>query len=87
MTLDRCLPQFLLKTNSRGTTHRIIIAFFFLAVSVLLITKGELQALAGVYTISFLAVMALFGLGNMLLKIERARLPRPCPRPPRPWLR
>ncbi|HIK93491.1 MAG TPA: APC family permease, partial [Planctomycetes bacterium] len=27
MTLDRCLPQFLLKTNRRGTTHRIIIGF------------------------------------------------------------
>ena len=38
MTLDRCLPQFLLKTNSRGTTHRIIIAFFLLCVSVLAIT-------------------------------------------------
>ena len=30
MTLDRCLPQFLLKTNRRGTTHRIIIGFFLL---------------------------------------------------------
>ena len=77
MTLDRCLPQFLLKTNRRGTTHRIIITFFLLAVSVLLITKGEIEALAGVYTISFLAVMVLFGLGNVLLKVARARLPRP----------
>jgi len=77
MTLDRCLPQLLLKTNRRGTTHRIIIAFFMLAVSVLLLTKGDLGALAGVYTISFLAVMALFGVGNILLKVKRARLPRP----------
>jgi amino acid transporter len=78
MTLDRCLPQFLLKTNRRGTTHRIIIAFFILSVSVLLITQGELKALAGVYTISFLAVMALFGLGNILLKVKRSKLPRPA---------
>ncbi len=77
MTLDRCLPQFLLKTNRRRTTHRIIIAFFLLSVSVLLITQGELKALAGVYTISFLAVMALFGFGNILLKVKRAQLPRP----------
>ena len=76
MTLDRCLPQFLLKTNRRGSSHRIIIAFFLLAVSVLMVTKGELAALAGVYTISFLAVMALFGLGNILLKVRRAKLPR-----------
>ena len=77
MTLDRCLPQFFLKTNRRGTTYRIILAFFILSVSVLIITKGELKALAGVYTISFLAVMALFGIGNILLKTKRAGLPRP----------
>ncbi|MCA9285157.1 MAG: amino acid permease [Phycisphaerales bacterium] len=77
MTLDRCLPQFLLKTNRRGTTHRIVVSFFVLTVSILLITAGELKALAGVYTISFLAVMALFGLGNILLKVSRAGLPRP----------
>ena len=77
MTLDRCLPQVLLKTNRLGTTHLIIIAFFLLAVSVLLLTRGDLGALAGVYTISFLSVMALFGIGNILLKVKRARLPRP----------
>ena len=82
MTLDRCLPQFLLKTNSRGTTHRIIIAFFLLCVSVLFITHAEddaeqIKKLAGIYTISFLAVMALFGLGNVMLKIKRNSLPRP----------
>lgn len=163
MTLDRCLPQFLLKTNSRGTTHRIIIAFFLLCVSVLFIThqsvphgtvavissaveelrideteiadaplelvrrrvnrkvlsldpevlpdvgkdifktlskddranlpnmstkeldeklhqagaNGQIKKLAGLYTISFLSVMALFGLGNILLKVRRASLPRP----------
>ena len=77
MTPDRCLPQFLLKSNRRGSSHRIIIAFFLLGVSILLITRGELEALAGVYTISFLAVMILFAGGNILLKVKRARLPRP----------
>ncbi len=77
MTLDRCLPQALLKTNRRGSTHRILILFFLLCVSVLLITNGHVPLLAGVYTISFLSVMALFGLGNILLKVKRARLPRP----------
>jgi amino acid transporter len=166
MTLDRCLPQFLLKTNRRGTTYRIIVAFFLLCVSVLAIThqsvpettvaviestmkdlkedspeisrkgaspelvrrrvnravltldsqvlpdagkhifrtlskedraklpvmpteelkqklhtagdNGQIKKLAGLYTISFLAVMALFGLGNILLKLRRASLPRPA---------
>ncbi len=85
MTLDRCLPQFLLKTNQRGTTHRIIIGFFLLAVSVLLISRGDnqLETLGVVYTLSFLSVMALFGIGNVLLKVRRAKLPRPSHAP---WL-
>ena len=162
MTLDRCLPQFLLRTNRRGTTHRIIVAFFLLSVSVLIIThqsvpdgtvtavssvverlndsdiaanepelicrrvnhavlslpshelsdagrqlfmtltkedrvrlpgmsiqelekklhkageNSQIKKLAGIYTISFLSVMALFGLGNVLLKVRRASLPRPA---------
>jgi len=81
MTLDRCLPQYFLKSNRRGTTHRIITLFFILSVSVLLITRGELKALAAVYTISFLSVMVLFGLGNIFLKTKRAGLPRPVEAP------
>jgi len=77
MTLDRVLPPFLLKKNKRGSAYRIAIAFFLLCVSILLITKGELGALAGVYTIAFLSVMVLFGIGNFLLKIRRKHLPRP----------
>ncbi|MEZ4906831.1 MAG: APC family permease [Saprospiraceae bacterium] len=77
MTLDRVLPPFLLKKNRRGSSYRIAIAFFILCVSILLITKGELGALAGVYTLAFLSVMALFGIGNILLKVKRKQLPRP----------
>lgn len=77
MSLDRILPQALLKENKRGSSPRILIVFFLLCVSVLLITNGKLGPLAGVYTISFLAVMAYFGFGNFLLKIKRAKLPRP----------
>ena len=76
MALDQCLPQFLLKKNRRGTSHRIIISFFLLCSSILLVTKGSLLSLAGVYTISFLGVMTLFGIGNILLKIRRKELKR-----------
>ncbi|MBC8430894.1 MAG: APC family permease [Desulfobacterales bacterium] len=76
MSLDQCLPQFLLKKNRRGTSHRIIIGFFLLCSSILLVTKGSLLALAGVYTISFLGVMTLFGIGNILLKTRRKELKR-----------
>jgi len=77
MTLDRVLPAFLLKKNKRGSSYRIAIAFFILCVSILLITAGDLGALAGVYTVAFLSVMVLFGFGNILLKIRRKNLPRP----------
>jgi hypothetical protein len=82
MTLDRIFPQMLLKENKKGSSPRILIVFFLLCLSILFITEGELGPLAGVYTISFLAVMAFFGFGNLLLKIKRARLPRPEYAPP-----
>lgn len=77
MTLDRILPQFFLKKNKKGSSYRIILMFFFLSISVLLITNGDVKLLAGVYTISFLSVMVLFGVGNILLKVKRSKLPRP----------
>ncbi|AWG22529.1 amino acid permease [Flavobacterium faecale] len=77
MTLDRILPNYFLKQNSRGSNYRIIISFLILCISVLLVTKGDIVALAGVYTFSFLAVMGLFGIGNLLLKFKRRKLPRP----------
>jgi amino acid transporter len=77
MTLDRCLPQFLLRENRlRRTNHWIILGFFFFCWSILIVTTGKIEILAGVYTLAFLAVMALFAIGNMLLKVKRARLPR-----------
>lgn len=77
MALDRILPQYFLKKNKRGSSYRIIIVFLLLTTSVLLLTKGNVKLLAGVYTISFLSVMALFGIGNILLKVRRNSLPRP----------
>lgn len=77
ITLDRILPNYFLAETKRGTNYRIIISFLLLCLLVMLVTKGKLESLAGVYTFSFLAVMALFGIGNLLLKIKRKRLPRP----------
>ncbi|HPZ10576.1 MAG TPA: APC family permease, partial [Candidatus Eremiobacteraeota bacterium] len=76
MALDRCLPQFLLKETRRGTNHIIILGFFLLCSSILIITGGKVVTLAGVYTISFLSVMAVFAVGNILLKLYRAGLKR-----------
>jgi amino acid transporter len=77
MALDRCLPQFLLHENRwRRTNHWILLGFFGLCVSILAITAGRIEELAGVYTLAFLSVMALYAAGNMLLKSRRGRLPR-----------
>ncbi len=77
MSLDRCLPQVLLRENRwRGTNHWIVLGFFGVCTSILFITHGRITTLASVYTLSFLSVMALFAIGNMLLKRERGQLPR-----------
>lgn len=77
MALDRILPKALLKTTAKGSNYVIFILFYILCVSILLVTRGDLAKLAGVYTIAFLSVMILFGIGNLLLKVNRSRLPRP----------
>ncbi len=77
LTLDRVLPQFLLKKNRYWANTWIILGFLLLNISILLISKWEVKTLAGVYTISFLAVMGLFAISNILLKVKRASLPRP----------
>ena len=76
MALDGCLPQFFLKQTSWKTDYITIGSFWLLACSIFLATKGDLHSLARVYTLSFLFVMALFALGNILLKLHRSRLPR-----------
>ncbi|MCF4102741.1 APC family permease [Gillisia sp. M10.2A] len=77
MALDRILPKFILKRNKSNSPYLIFILFFILCTSILLVTGGNLAELAGVYTIAFLSVMVLFGLGNLLLKVNRGQLPRP----------
>jgi len=77
MSGDRCLPQFLLQKNSlRHTNHWIILGFFGLTASLVVITNNDVQTLGGVYTVAFLSVMSLFAIGNLLLKYKRSRLPR-----------
>ena len=76
MSADACLPGSLAKQNSRGSFPRIIIGFFLLCSSILVLTQGELLSLAGVYTIAFLGVMSMFAVGNLILKEARPELKR-----------
>ncbi|HSR89067.1 MAG TPA: APC family permease [Candidatus Udaeobacter sp.] len=77
MSLDHILPQFFSKKNNKGSYTRIILLFFALCLSILLVTRGDLLSLAGVYTISFLSVMTLFAVGNLILRRTRRELKRP----------
>lgn len=76
MTTDGCFPNALAKLNKKGTAPYIVIAFFLLCSSILIITKGNLLSLAGVYTIAFLSVMSLFAFGNLLMRETRPTLKR-----------
>ncbi|UJR34110.1 hypothetical protein I4U23_021517 [Adineta vaga] len=77
MSYDRCLPMFLSYTNPwRKTNHFIIIGFFLVTSLLHFLVRGNLESLAGVYTMSFLSVMSLFAIGNMILKYKRGTLPR-----------
>eukprot|EP01006_Ploeotia_vitrea_P041877 TRINITY_DN66583_c13_g2_i1.p1 TRINITY_DN66583_c13_g2~~TRINITY_DN66583_c13_g2_i1.p1 ORF type:complete len:781 (-),score=393.03 TRINITY_DN66583_c13_g2_i1:1558-3858(-) len=74
---DRCLPAFLTTENEwRRTPHWIIISFFCICVSMYLALHGNTESLSGVYSIAFLTVMALFAVGDMLLKYKRGTMPR-----------
>lgn len=76
MAADACLPVALTKTNKSGSFPRIIVTFAALCISILLLTKGNLLTLAGVYTIAFLSVMSLFAFGALILRETRSELKR-----------
>lgn len=77
MSLDSCLPEFFLTKNPwRNTNHYIIITYFLLATSQILMMEGDVDALAGVYSFAFLGVMLIFCIGTMMLKFKRSALPR-----------
>ncbi|MGE5042066.1 MAG: APC family permease [Candidatus Levyibacteriota bacterium] len=76
MASDACLPDMLTKKNKHNSYPFIVLLFFFLCASILLITRGDLLMLAGMYTIAFLGVMSLFALGNLILRETRTELKR-----------
>jgi len=77
MSMDRCLPQFFLITNPwTGTDSFILVGFFVLCVSQVVVLESNVEALGGVYCYAFLTVMTIFAFGNIMLKIKRPSLPR-----------
>jgi amino acid transporter len=76
MTTDGCFPNILAKRNAKGSYPLIVGAFFALCVSILLLTRGDLLSLAGVYAIAFLSVMTFFAGGNLIMRATRRDLKR-----------
>jgi amino acid transporter len=77
MSMDRCLPQFFLISNPwTGTDSFILVGFFLLCVSQVIVLDSDVEALGGVYCYAFLTVMTIFAFGNIVLKIKRPSLPR-----------
>ena len=76
LALDRCLPQAFLWTLPLRHTNYLIIIWFFLLTTALVLVVPNVQILAGVYSIAFLSVMFLFAVGNILLKYKRAKMKR-----------
>ncbi|KAL3902604.1 MAG: hypothetical protein SGILL_010768, partial [Bacillariaceae sp.] len=77
MSMDRCLPQFFLISNPwTGTDSFILVGFFLLCVSQVILLDSDVEALGGVYCYAFLTVMTIFAFGNILLKVKRPSLPR-----------
>lgn len=75
--MDRCLPQVLLYKNPyTGTDTLILLTFFVLCVSQVILLDCDVEALGGVYCYAFLSVMCIFAFGNMILKVKRPSLPR-----------
>ncbi|RHY53437.1 hypothetical protein DYB26_006018 [Aphanomyces astaci] len=74
---DRVVPVFFVSTNKwRGTCHWIVLVFFAVSTSLVLVLKADQTVVAGVYTYSFLALMFLFGSGCIMLKLKRQDIPR-----------
>ena len=74
---DRVMPAFLARENNwRHTNHYIILSFFIIASSMVLLLNGNNVILSGVYTYAFLSLMGLFAFGCMMLKLKRDNIPR-----------
>ncbi|GAB9472411.1 Transmembrane protein [Globisporangium polare] len=77
LAYDRVLPAFLTTVNKyRGTNHYIILIFFAVQASLVILLHADASILAGVFTFAFLGVMSLFAFGCMLLKLKREDIPR-----------
>uniref|UniRef100_K3XAH4 Amino acid permease/ SLC12A domain-containing protein n=1 Tax=Globisporangium ultimum (strain ATCC 200006 / CBS 805.95 / DAOM BR144) TaxID=431595 RepID=K3XAH4_GLOUD len=77
LAIDRILPKLLLAKNScRSTNHFIIMSYFLIASSLVVILNGQIDALSGVFAFAFLGVMTSFAFACISLKVHREDIPR-----------
>ncbi|RKO89608.1 amino acid transporter [Blyttiomyces helicus] len=77
MASDRLLPAFLLLRNKKTHTPQyIILSFLVLNLLLVAVTDGDITSLSLVFSLSFLFVLLMFAIANILLKYKRGRLHR-----------
>lgn len=77
LAIDRVLPKFLLIKNSwRNSNHYIILSYFLIASSLVMILDAKIDALSGVFAFAFLGVLTSFVVACILLKLSREEIPR-----------
>ncbi|KAG8857674.1 hypothetical protein FRB96_005692 [Tulasnella sp. 330] len=76
LALDRIIPPLFLKTLPTGSSHYSVAFFLFLAIVLYASSGFALHTISGVFSVSFLVVLLLYAVSNMLLKFNRDRLPR-----------
>jgi hypothetical protein len=77
LAIDRILPRFLIQKNTwRQTNHFIILSYFLIASSLVLILNAKVEPLAGVFGFAFLGVLASFAISCLFLQIFRSQMPR-----------
>jgi amino acid transporter len=76
MALDECFPAIFKKQNKKESYIYVIWGFFAFCVSILFVSGGSIPTLGGIYAISFLSVMCLFAIANLILKKTRTTLKR-----------
>jgi amino acid transporter len=77
LSRDHILPSFFLQTTKfTHAPYLSIIIFTVIGLAMFGVVRGNLTILSGQFAISFILVMGLFALSNLLLKFNRDRLVR-----------
>ncbi|KAF0694960.1 Aste57867_14183 [Aphanomyces stellatus] len=77
MACDRVMPEFLLAENAwRRTNHYIILSYFAIASSLVVVLNGNIVMISAVFSYAFLSLLVIFSFGAIVFKLKRSHMPR-----------